>query len=84
MTSPLLELMDLTRVYFPSTPDENRALDGVTASFEPGKLHVLWGPSGSGKTTLLSLLGALDHPTSGEIHHRGRCLGKMTEPQLSR
>ena len=66
------------------TPDEMRALSGVTAAFAGGGVHLIWGPSGSGKTTLLSLLGALDDPTSGEVWLEGQSLTAQSEPALAR
>jgi ABC-type lipoprotein export system ATPase subunit len=43
------------------------ALDGVDATFLPGRLTAVVGPSGSGKSTLLSLLAGLDVPDDGEV-----------------
>lgn len=45
----------------------NRALDGVTASANPGRITALIGPNGSGKTTLLNLICGFYTPTSGVI-----------------
>jgi len=44
-----------------------RALAGVTATFEAGKITVVEGPNGSGKSTLLSLLAQLARPTKGTV-----------------
>ena len=44
-----------------------RALAGVNASFEAGKVTVVEGPNGSGKSTLLHLLALLARPTAGRI-----------------
>jgi lipoprotein-releasing system ATP-binding protein len=41
------------------------------------------GSSGAGKSTLLHLLGALDHPTSGEIYFQGQNLADYSERQLA-
>ncbi len=49
-----------------------QALRGVTARFEPGRLHGLIGPDGAGKTTLLRLLVGLLRPDAGTIRfHAG-------------
>ncbi len=44
------------------------ALSDVSFSVKTGEFASIIGKSGSGKSTLLSMLGALDIPTSGEIH----------------
>lgn len=44
-----------------------RALAGVNASFEAGRVTVVEGPNGSGKSTLLHLLALLARPTAGKV-----------------
>ncbi len=44
-----------------------RALDGVHARLDPGRLTAVTGPSGAGKSTLLAALGGLLEPTSGRV-----------------
>lgn len=51
-----------------------QALRGVSFEVRRGEFFGIMGPSGSGKSTLLHLLGALDHPTRGEIEILGRNL----------
>ncbi|KQX73963.1 MULTISPECIES: ABC transporter ATP-binding protein [Aeromicrobium] len=46
---------------------QTRALNGVDAVVEPGRLTALTGPSGAGKSTLLAVLGGLVRPTSGGV-----------------
>jgi ABC-type lipoprotein export system ATPase subunit len=68
---PLLEGIDLTRVY----PDgEVQALRGVSLAVERGESVAITGPSGCGKSTLLYLLGGLDQPTSGTVKYLGESL----------
>ena len=48
-----------------------RAVSGVSAGFEMGRLYAIVGASGSGKTTLLSLLAGLDVPSRGSVRYQG-------------
>ncbi|MEM4582018.1 MAG: ATP-binding cassette domain-containing protein, partial [Candidatus Korarchaeum sp.] len=41
-----------------------RALRGVTAEFQPGRVHALLGPNGSGKSTLMKIAIGLVKPSS--------------------
>jgi heme exporter protein A len=44
-----------------------RALVGLKATLEQGRVTIVYGPNGSGKSTLLSLVGALARPTVGRV-----------------
>jgi putative ABC transport system ATP-binding protein len=71
------------------------AVDGVSKSFEDGRIHALrdvsfrlgpgdfvslTGPSGGGKSTLLNLIGALDRPDAGSIAVGGKRLEELADP----
>ncbi len=60
-----------------------QALVDVDLDILPGDFATLAGPSGSGKTTLLNMIGALDHPTSGEVVIDGQSLSGLSKDQLS-
>ena len=49
-----VELRSVTKTYGPV-----RALVGVSARFEPGRVSVVTGPNGSGKSTLLAIVGTI-------------------------
>jgi putative ABC transport system ATP-binding protein len=66
MPAPALEITDLTRT-FRSGCGEVRALDGVSARFDPGTWTAIMGPSGSGKSTLLLCASGLEAATSGGV-----------------
>ena len=51
-----------------------QALRGVDFRIGQGEFVAIVGQSGSGKSTLLQMLGALDHPSGGELHYRGAAL----------
>jgi heme exporter protein A len=59
-----VEMRSVTKTYGPV-----RALVGVSARFDAGRVTVVRGPNGSGKSTLLAIVGTLSRPTSGEIDH---------------
>lgn len=44
-----------------------RAVDGLTLSVEPGRIHALVGPDGAGKTTSLRLMMGLLRPDAGRV-----------------
>ncbi len=52
-----------------------RALDGVDLIVESGEFVAVVGPSGCGKSTLLNLMAALDQPDDGTIRVAGHDLG---------
>ncbi|TJY15057.1 ABC transporter ATP-binding protein [Staphylococcus chromogenes] len=67
--------------------DGNQTIDAVkptSLQFNKGELIAIVGPSGSGKSTFLTMAGALQTPTSGEIHINGQNITAMKEKQLAR
>jgi len=80
---PLLEAVDVERVYRLGRDIEVPALRGVTFTVEAGDHVAILGSSGSGKSTLLNLLGALDRPTAGAIRYDGRDVAGMSDAELA-
>jgi putative ABC transport system ATP-binding protein len=62
---------------------EVQALHEINLEVEEGEFAALVGPSGSGKTTLLNIIGALDAPSSGNIHLNSTDLTSLSEAALS-
>lgn len=62
-----LNLKNLSYTYAIKTPQEKKALDDVTLSFEEHCFTALIGKTGSGKSTLIQHLNALLLPTSGIV-----------------
>ena len=60
------------------------ALHDVSLVVTRGEMVSIIGPSGSGKSTLLNLVGALDHPTSGQVSVDGQTLGGLSDDELTR
>ncbi|MFC5889470.1 ABC transporter ATP-binding protein [Kitasatospora aburaviensis] len=76
-TGPLLRTRDVEVVR-----NGRHLLRGITLAIEPGEHWALLGPNGAGKSTLLGLLGAVSHPTRGEVDVLGRRLGRVDIREL--
>ncbi|MCW2948797.1 MAG: transporter [Actinoallomurus sp.] len=62
--------------------DGRALLDDVSLNVREGEHWALLGANGAGKSTLLSLLGAYQHPTSGQVHVLGHRLGRVDVREL--
>src|SRR4030043_1974368 len=62
----LIEIKKLNKAY-ESGEECVMALSDVDLDIERGEFISVMGPSGSGKSTLLTILGGLNHPTTGEV-----------------
>lgn len=65
----------------PQEDGSPRGLFPFSASFRPGRLHLVEGESGSGKTTLLSLLGLLEAPGEGRVTLGGQVLSSPSSKE---
>ncbi len=78
----VIRARELTRIYTVGSM-EVPGVDGVNLTIDLGELVVLKGESGSGKSTLLSLLGGLDHLSSGTLEVAGTDLTNCSELVLT-
>ena len=63
MIPPAIRVENLTLSY-----DGQKAVSGLSGTFEPGSLTAIAGPNGAGKTTLLRALAGLHRPDGGYVH----------------
>lgn len=68
-----VELHDVTKRY-----GSIAALDGVSLTFEVGKIYGVLGANGSGKSTLLKLIAGLAKPDHGEVTVAGMPVSRRT------
>ena len=80
----MLELIHVAKKY--ESPGDKQGLSvlkDITLKVEQGQSLVVVGPSGSGKSTLLNIMGALDHPTTGQVLFDGQDLAALDESELA-
>src|SRR5512136_2771009 len=78
----LIEITNLAKHYV-SGEETVEALRGVDLSIDAGEFVTIMGQSGSGKSTLLSVLGGMNHPTSGEVEMAGVKLYQLPAEKLA-
>lgn len=74
-----IAIREVTKVYEGGV----EALRGVSLECAGGQVTALLGRSGCGKTTLLNLCGAMDFPTTGEVHLAGELTSKLGDAGLT-
>ena len=77
-------LASLENVTFSYAPQERNILEGLSMSFQKGKLTAVMGGSGCGKTTVLRLLGGQVKANSGTVVFEGENVGTLNNDGLIR
>ncbi|WP_136525337.1 ABC transporter ATP-binding protein [Geomonas ferrireducens] len=78
----IIEIKNVKKQY-QTGADLVEALRGVDITIEAGEFITIMGQSGSGKSTLLSVLGGMNHPTSGDVEMAGVKLYQLGSEQLA-
>lgn len=78
----LIKISNLTKQY-QSGAELVEALRGVNLAINQGEFVTIMGHSGSGKSTLLSILGGMNHPSTGEVEMAGIPLYKLDSEKLA-
>jgi simple sugar transport system ATP-binding protein len=73
MTTPLIELIDITKSFGPVI-----ALNGVSVAVMPGECHCLLGDNGAGKSTFIKTMAGVHKPSSGTIRVNGEAVNFQT------
>ncbi|MCI2105334.1 MAG: ATP-binding cassette domain-containing protein [Intestinimonas sp.] len=90
----MLEIQNLRKTFLQGTPNERRALDGLSLHLEPGEFVTILGSNGAGKSTLFAAIAGEFLPDSGTIeldgkdityqkeHLRARMIGRLFQDPL--
>ena len=74
----ILKVEHVTKIYG-SGENTVKALNDVSFTVPRGEFTAIVGESGSGKSTLLNCIGALDHPTGGQVYINNTDIFAMSE-----
>ncbi|MDH6219224.1 ABC transporter ATP-binding protein [Streptomyces pseudovenezuelae] len=80
MTTPVIELRDVSRRYDAGPP----ALQDASMTVQAGEAVAILGPSGSGKSTMLNLIAGLDRPDTGTVTVDGVRVDQLGEAGSAR
>ncbi|HKR64005.1 MAG TPA: ATP-binding cassette domain-containing protein, partial [Thermoanaerobaculia bacterium] len=75
----MLQLDDLQKTFFEGTPNEVRALRGVSLEIAEGSFVIVIGTNGSGKSTLLNAVAGSFLPDHGSIRIAGDDITRWPE-----
>jgi len=76
--APVLEIHELRKSFGGVT-----AVNGVSLSLEPGRIHGLIGPNGSGKTTLFNCITGLERMDAGRVLLKGQRIDGLKPYQIA-
>jgi len=74
-------MLDVDSIHF--SLDGKKILDGISARFEPGRIHGIIGPNGSGKSTLLKNICRIWEPQTGSVMIQGKDYREIPRKELS-
>lgn len=75
----MIEIKNLTKVFYPGTVNEKVALENVNLYVEKGEIVCVIGSNGSGKSTLFNLISGTYPVTNGTIKFKDKDVTKMPE-----
>ena len=80
----MLQVRDVEKSFFAGTPNEVRALRGVSLAIEEGSFVIVIGTNGSGKSTLLNAVAGSFPLDGGAISIAGRDVTRWAEHRRAR
>ncbi|RKP51538.1 ABC transporter ATP-binding protein [Cohnella endophytica] len=80
----MLELVKVSKLFNPGTPDEKVALMSINLKFNPGDFVTVIGSNGAGKSTLMNIISGVMNPDMGEVLMEGHEIQQLPEHRRSR
>ena len=75
----LLELKQIEKVFNEGSPDEKKALNGLSLSLKKGDFVTVIGSNGAGKSTLLNVISGRLFPDYGDVLIEGKSMTNLRE-----
>lgn len=77
--APMLELHNITKIFYPGTVNERRALDGLSLTVNKGDFITVIGGNGAGKSTLMNAVTGVFPLDGGEVILDGKDITALPE-----
>ncbi|MDO4593803.1 MAG: ATP-binding cassette domain-containing protein [Tissierellia bacterium] len=77
----MLEIRNLSKTFYPKTPEENRIFKDFNLIIEKNRCTTILGPNGCGKSTLFNMISGQIKNESGEIFINGKEITNLKEEQ---
>jgi putative ABC transport system ATP-binding protein len=84
MTTPVIDIRSLSKVYAQGTEAQVDALKHIDLRILPGEFVAIMGASGSGKSTLMNVLGCLDADYTGSYRCDGIDVRSLDKEALAK
>ncbi len=84
MTTPVIDIRSLSKVYAQGTEAQVDALKQIDLRILPGEFVAIMGASGSGKSTLMNVLGCLDADYTGSYRCDGIDVRSLDKEALAK
>jgi putative ABC transport system ATP-binding protein len=80
----MLKLQNVTKIFYPYSPDEKIALSDVSLTLEEGDFVTVIGSNGAGKSTLMNVVSGVLVPETGDVSIDGAKINALPEHERSR
>jgi len=82
--NPIVEIRDLSVVFFPGKSNEATAIENISLEIYPEEYVIFFGPSGCGKSTVLNIIAGLEVPSKGLVLVGGQDLSKLSSMEMAK